>query len=131
MQNTREEKKMNKGICDKIKFMLWGMTSRLKENKDFIIEVTFKFKSGTKDYIGIFDIENEKLNFNGKDEDITIDELPSFIAENSLKYEELEFVIHERGKKYILNADNKNVKTKQVDSKEEKQKTMYFQNLHF
>lgn len=111
---------MNKGICDKIKFMLWGMTSRLKENKDFIIEVTFKFKSGTKDYIGIFDIENEKLNFNGKDEDITIDELPSFIAENSLKYDELEFVIHERGKKYILNADNKNVKTKQVDSKEEK-----------
>lgn len=111
---------MNKGICDKIKFMLWGMTSRLKENKDFIIEVTFKFKSGTKDYIGIFDVENEKLNFNGKDENLPIDELPSFIAENSLKYDELEFVIHERGKKYILNADNKNVKTKQVDSKDDK-----------
>lgn len=111
---------MNKGICDKIKFMLWGMTSRLKENKDFIIDVNFKFKSGTKDYIGIIDIENEKVNFNGKDEKLLIEEIPSYIAEYANKYDELEFIINERGKKYILNADNKNVKTKQVDNKEEK-----------
>lgn len=111
---------MNKGICDKIKFMLWGMTSRLKENKDFINDVTFSFKSGTKDYIGVIDIEEEKINFNGKDEKIRIDDIPSYIAEQAQKYDELEFVINERGKRFILNADNKNVKTKQVDSKEEK-----------
>lgn len=107
---------MNRQICDKIKFMLWGMTSRIEENKDFINSINFLFKSGLKEYKGIYSIDEKKVNFNGKDTGLSIADIPQYIAEESTNYDSLEFFIDERGKTTILYADNKGVKTKQVDS---------------
>lgn len=109
---------MNKQICDKIKLMLWGMTARLKENSEFIKEVSFTFKSGLKEYIGIYMIDETLVNFNGRDEKLTIDGIPEYISALSLNYNTLEFVVDERGKRTIIYADNKNVKTKSMDSKD-------------
>lgn len=112
---------MNKQICDKIKFMLSGMTYRIKENSDFIKEISFVFKSGLKDYKGVYDGVTQVSNFNGKDDEITIDDLPEYISKHSMNYESLEFKLNERGKVTVLLADNKNVKTKQSDSISEKE----------
>jgi hypothetical protein len=37
----------------------------MEENSDFIREVTFLFKSGLKEYKGIYDLEKGIVNFNG------------------------------------------------------------------
>lgn len=112
---------MNKQICDKIKFMLSGMAYRIKENSDFIKEINFIFKSGLKEYRGIYNLEGEIANFNGKSEAVKIDELPEYISKHSMNYEGLEFKVNERGKVTVLLADNKSVKTKQLDSVNEKE----------
>lgn len=112
---------MNKQICDKIKFMLSGMAYRIKENRDFIKEVSFVFKSGLKEYSGVYNPETQISNFSGKDDAVEIDALPEYISKQSMNYESLEFRINERGKVTVLEADNKNVKTKQLDSFGEKE----------
>jgi SAM-dependent methyltransferase len=101
--------------------MLSGMTYRIKENSDFIREIGFTFKSGLKEYKGVYDAETQISNFNGKDENVKIDELPEYISKHSINYESLEFKLDERGKVTVLIADNKNVKTKQLDSINEKE----------
>jgi SAM-dependent methyltransferase len=106
---------MNKQICDKIKFMLWGLTSRIEENKDFIKAITFSYKSGLKEYSGVYDLEREIVNFNGKDENLIVTDIPDYISTQSANYETLEFVLEERGRATIITADNKNVKTRQVE----------------
>lgn len=112
---------MNKQVCDKIKFMLSGISYRIKDNNDFIRDINFVFKSGLKEYKGIYNAESQISNFNGKDDDVKIDELPEYISKHSMNYESLEFRLNERGRITVLQADNKNVKTKQVDSDNEKE----------
>lgn len=111
---------MNKQTCDKIKLMLWGISSRIEENKEYIKEVKFTFKSGLKEYPGKYFYEEERVNFNGSDNRILIGELSDFIAKEAMNYESLEFILEERGRATIVTADNKNVKTKQVDRLGEK-----------
>lgn len=106
---------MNKQTCDKIKLILWGIVPRIKENTDFIKSITFSFKSGLKEYSGIYNSESMLVDFNGKQNKISIDELPQFISDVSLNYDTLEFILSERGKSTVINADNKNVKSKQID----------------
>lgn len=126
---------MNKQTCEKIKFMLFGMSSRIHENKDFVKNVYFIFKSGLKEYKGIYSIDERKVNFNGKDDKVNINDIPEYIAANSLNYESLEFYLEERGKTTILYADNKNVKTKHideaVDGKNERAKTSQILNRNY
>lgn len=116
---------MNKQIADKIKFILWGLSSRIEENRDYIKSISFTFKSGLKEYRGVYYYEKEILNFNGKDNKVLISELADFVKEEALNYESLEFVLEERGKATIVKADSKGVNTKLVerletaDSKEE------------
>lgn len=110
---------MNKQSAGKIKFMLQGLTIRVEENRDYIGTINFKFKSGLKEYKGIYDFEKGILNFNGRTEKIDIKMLPDFISNESINYDALEFTIEERGQTVILYADNKNVKTKQVDKKDD------------
>lgn len=107
---------MNKQICDKIKLMLWGLTSRIEENRDFIKSVSFKFKSGLKEYEGRYDLEKEVVNFNGRTISAPINGVADFVSLEALKYEFLEFILEERGRATIVSADNKNVKTRQVDN---------------
>lgn len=114
---------MNKQTCDKIKLMLWGINSRIEENRDYIKGIRFKFKSGLKEYEGTYFYEEEKINFNGSSNRISPNELSDYIAREALSYDSLEFVLEERGRATIVTADNKNVKTKQVDKLEDKKES--------
>lgn len=110
---------MNKNIADKIQFMLSGIISRYNENKDYIIAVKFSFKSGTKEYKGNYNFEGEELVFNGVKEKINIQGLAAKVSSESLNYDSLQFILEERGKATILDADQKNVKIKQADKAQE------------
>lgn len=109
---------MNKQGCEKIKFILWGLSGRIEENKEYIKGITFVFKSGLKEYKGVYDIDSEILNFNGKDEKVDLESLVDYITNEAKNYEALEFTLEERGKTTIITADNKGVKTKQLDKVE-------------
>lgn len=115
--------------------MLFGMTSRIQENRDFIKNVYFIFKSGLKEYKGIYSIDDSKANFNGKDEEVNINDIPEYISAYSLSYDNLEFYLEERGKTTILYADNKNVKIKHIDEvfdeKNEMAKTSQILNRNY
>jgi SAM-dependent methyltransferase len=106
---------MNKQTCDKIKLLLWGLGSRIEENKEYIKGISFTFKSGLKEYKGIYNIENNILNFNGKNENFAFAEIIELINVEALNYEAFEFILEERGKTTLVTADNKNVKTKTID----------------
>lgn len=107
---------MNKQTCDKIKLIIWGIIPRIKENSDFIKGITYSFGSGLKKYEGSFDPEGMIIRFNGKSSSLNIDDLPEYIANEALNYDTFEFVLSERGKSTIINADNKSVRSRQVDS---------------
>jgi SAM-dependent methyltransferase len=106
---------MNQQICDKIEFILWGLGSRIEENKEYIKNISFTFKSGLKEYKGTYSLEKESINFNGKAMKITVTELALYIKKEAANYEALEFILVDRGKTTVVNADGKSVKTKQVD----------------
>lgn len=110
---------MNKQTCDKIKLMLWSLGSRIEENTDYIKSIYFVFKSGLKEYKGIFNLDSHSLNFNGRDISIETDKLADYVSNEALNYESLEFVVEERGKTTIVTADNKGVKTKLQDQEQE------------
>ncbi len=117
---------MNKNICDKIKFVLWGISGRIKENIDFIKEVRFIFKTGLKNFEGEYNVEKNTILFNGKEETLDIDALPDYIAKEALNYESLDFIVEERGYATVITANSKEVKTKKVESikkKEDKNST--------
>ncbi|SKA85185.1 Methyltransferase domain-containing protein [Caloramator quimbayensis] len=109
---------MKKQSVEKINFMLQGMINRAFENEDFLKKIYFSFKSGLKEYKGIYDIEKKIISFNGKNERIEFSKLSSYICDEALKYDSLEFSVEERGKTSILYADNKGIKIKQSDDKE-------------
>ncbi|WDU83745.1 methyltransferase [Caloramator sp. Dgby_cultured_2] len=106
---------MNKQICEKIKFMLSAIIIRAEENSDFIKGIDFTFKSGGKEFKGVYDIDKNMLCYNGQNLNIKLNDLRNFIADESIKYDSLELRLLERGKTTILSADNKNVKIKNID----------------
>lgn len=120
---------MNTQICNKIKFMLGGIIPRIVENKDFIKEVTFIFKSGLKEYKGKYDIESGELNFNGKDQNIAVEKLCDVVASEASKYDELHFNVFERGKCISLIADSKNVKILNTEESESLDETKKHQSM--
>ncbi|MDO6353511.1 SAM-dependent methyltransferase [Caloramator sp. CAR-1] len=106
---------MNKQTCEKIKFMLSAIIIRAEENSDFIKGIDFTFKSGGKEFKGVYDIDKNMLCYNGQNLNIKLNDLRNFIADESIKYDSLELRLLERGKTTILSADNKNVKIKNID----------------
>ncbi|MEF9934050.1 MAG: SAM-dependent methyltransferase [Clostridium sp.] len=106
---------MNKGICDKLKLILWGLSGRIEENIDYINSIKFTFKTGLKCFNGEYNLENKTLHFNGVSKDVSIGSLPDAISNEAMNYDELEFVLEERGAATIVTANTKEVKTRKVD----------------
>lgn len=106
---------LNKQAINKLKFMLSSIIIRAEENVDFLKGVEISFKSGNREYKGIYDIDNKNLFYNGQNFKIELSELCDFICGEALKYDSLEFSLFERGKTTILMADNKNIKIKNID----------------
>lgn len=112
---------MNKGICDKIKLVLWGLSGRIEENIDYIKKINFIFTTGLKNFEGEYLVDSNKVLFNGREEKLGISNLPEFISSEALNYDSLEFVLEERGSATIVTADSKEVKTKKVEKLEKKE----------
>ncbi|KMT20861.1 class I SAM-dependent methyltransferase [Clostridium cylindrosporum] len=117
---------MNKGICDKLKLVLWGLSGRIEENIDYIRQVKFTFVTGLKKIEGEYLLDKKAVIFNGKEEDITIGNLPDYISKEALNYDSLEFVLEERGSAVVVTADAKEVKTKKLDKLEKKEDKSVF-----
>ncbi|QCX34597.1 SAM-dependent methyltransferase [Caloramator sp. E03] len=109
---------MKKQAIEKLGFMLQGMITRADENKSYLKAIFFIFKSGLKQYKGIYDIEKSLLNFNGKNEYMKLTNIPQYVCMEAFNYDSIEFVIEERGRKSILYADNKGVKIIKDDKEE-------------
>ncbi len=109
---------MKKTTCDKIKFMLLGITGRYEEKKDYFIKMQIAFKSGAKTFKGEvlpadggFDV-----TVNGVKSTTDLSGVADLIAAESAKYEALVFTYTERGTDLILEADDRSVRTKQTDN---------------
>ncbi|MEG0372205.1 MAG: SAM-dependent methyltransferase, partial [Clostridium sp.] len=106
---------MNKGICDKLKLILWGLSGRIEENVEYINSVRFTFKTGLKSFNGEYDLESKVLHFNGVDKKVEIGSLQEAISSEAANYDELEFIVEERGEATIITANSKEVKTRKVE----------------
>lgn len=112
---------MNKNQCNKLKFMLTGIQSRLEENLSFFKEMEFSYKSGKKSYGGKVTLEDGafRLFFNGESKTMNTDALFSFFVQEGAKYESFTLFYRERGYQMELMADEKNIKTKKTEEKQE------------
>lgn len=107
---------MNKNSAQKLKVFMYGLASRIIDNKDYFCDININLKSGTKYFTAKVDLVENKLevNFNADIKSIEIEEITDFVFENSLIYDEIELTYNERGESLILKADNKNVSMKNI-----------------
>lgn len=112
---------MNKQSISKLNLFLIGLKNRFEENLDIFKGITVIYKAGLKNFkgIGTYDSGKIKFNFNGKTESLSIDELVDKLCSNALNYDSVTLTYSERGTDILIEADNKNVKMKNIDIKEE------------
>jgi len=98
--------------------MLWGITGRYAEKKDYFVKMTLEFKSGTKTFCGeVLPSENGfAVSLNGVNSTVEANAVSDLIAGECAKYEALVFTYVERGTNLILEADDRNVRTRQTDN---------------
>lgn len=118
---------MKKQNINKLKLFFMGLESRFGENENIFKELSFKFKTGLKEFKGIGKYEDGKIkyNFNGKTNIVSFKEMLDSIARESEEYDVLELIYSERGNNVLISADNKNVTMKnvQVTEKDDGEKT--------
>lgn len=112
---------MNKQVINKLTLFLTGIQQRYKDNIDFFKKISFKFKSGNKEFIGSVWAEGDflNLNFNTYTQKINIDKLAEKISQYAKDYDNLVFTYEERGSTIIIEADDKNVKMRTKNSNKE------------
>lgn len=112
---------MNKQIISKLNLFLIGLKNRFEENLDIFKGITVIYKAGLKNFkgIGTYDSGKIKFNFNGKTESLSIDELVDKLCSDAINYDSVTLTYTERGTDILIEADNKNVKMKNIDIKEE------------
>jgi SAM-dependent methyltransferase len=115
---------VDKQSLQKLKLMLTGITYRLREEKDYFINLEGSFKSGTKNFPlkctfkdGMLDIKFEGRSITAKPE-----EVPDILTDFASRFEKVSLVYNARGESLIIDADGKNVKmqTKQLEENKEK-----------
>ncbi|MBV7276663.1 SAM-dependent methyltransferase [Clostridiaceae bacterium UIB06] len=112
---------MNKQSISKVNLFLIGLKSRLEENLDIFKNITVVYKTGLKNFkgIGTYDSDKIKFNFNGKTESLSMDGLTTKLCDTAVNYDSMILTYSERGTDILIEADNKNVKMKNIDIKEE------------
>lgn len=110
---------MNKQTLNKLSFFFMGIENRFKENSSIFLDITVEFTAGLKKFKGIAKLKENILsfNFNGKTNSFTIEQLTKNIIAESEHYESLLFTYNERGGGVLIEASNKNVSLKNIDSK--------------
>lgn len=112
---------MNKQNVAKLNLFLIGLSSRFSENIDIFKGIKVTYKAGLKNFNGVgkYDNGNIKFNFNGTTNSISINKLIEIVCTEALNYDSLTLVYSERGTDILIEADNTNVKMKNIDVKDE------------
>lgn len=112
---------MNKQNVSKLNLFLIGLSSRFSENSDIFKGIKVTYKAGLKNFNGIgkYDNGNIKFNFNGTTNSISIDKLVEIVCTEALNYDSLTLTYSERGTDILIEADNTNVRMKNIDVKDE------------
>ena len=121
---------MNKQTISKLNLFLIGLKSRFDENNSIFKNIKVTYKVGLKDFKGIghYDSGNIKFNFNGRTEILSISDLINKICSDSINYDSVTLVYSQRGTDILIEADNKNVKMKNIEIKEEDEKDLLSSN---
>lgn len=121
---------MNKQSISKLNLFLIGLKSRFEENMTIFKNIKITYKIGLKNFKGIgkYEFGNIKFNFNGITESLSIDELLNKICLDSANYDSLTLTYSERGTDILIEADNKNVKMKNIETKDEDEKDQQVSN---
>lgn len=117
---------MNKQTISKLNLFLIGLKSRFEENSNIFKNIKITYKAGLKDFKGTgkYESPNIKFNFNGRTEILSIDDLINKICNDSTNYDSVTLIYRERGTDILIEADNKNVKMKNIEIKEEDSKDL-------
>lgn len=112
---------MNKQNIIKFELFLLGLQNRFNENSSIFKGINITYTSGLKEFRGTGEYENGKIkyNFNGKTDIYGIKELVGKVCNEALSYDAVSFIYQERGTDILITADNKQVKMKNVEVKEE------------
>lgn len=103
---------MNKKNIEKLKFFISGLQSRFYQNSSIFKNITVIYKVGLKQFKGIGEYQNSKINynFNGKSTLLDINPLFDLILTDLKNYDSILLTYNERGTIININADNKDVK---------------------
>ena len=103
---------MNKKNIEKLKFFISGLQSRFDQNSSIFKNITVIYKVGLKQFKGIGEYQNSKINynFNGKSTLLDINPLFDLILTDLENYDSIVLTYNERGTIININADNKDVK---------------------
>ncbi len=109
---------MNKQTASKEEFFIHGLMSRYTDGPEFFEGLNCAFKSGTKTFEFTAESSEGKFSFIflGKKNLLTSDELIAFIVAMIPDYDSMVLTYNERGKGYIVEADEKRVTTKTGDA---------------
>lgn len=114
---------MNKNNINKIKLFFMGLTNRFNENKDFFIELSFVFKSGLKNFRGLYkEIDGKYIySFNAVKKEVSFNDVLVEILNEAKAHEEVTINYDERGHRVEIVANEKEVK---LSNKELSQNTL-------
>lgn len=119
---------MNKKNVSKLELFFSGLVMRMEENKDFFIDMSISYKSGTKLFDALVTYHNGFiLDYQATKKNITTTELNEHIRLQSPNYEEVIVRYQERGTTIVIEADDRRVCMKYEDSLEKKDKTSVIQ----
>jgi trans-aconitate methyltransferase len=112
---------MNKQNIAKLNLFLMGLINRFEENSSIFKNIMVTFNTGLKEFKGTGTFENGDIvyNFGGNTKMLPIDELFKSICSEASKYDSLSLIYGERGTDILITADNKSVKMKNIEIKEE------------
>lgn len=112
---------MNKQSITKLQLFLLGLQNRFNESSSIFKGINVTYTAGLKEFKGTGEYEQGKIkyNFNGKTDSYTINELMEKICSDASSYDAVSFIYSERGTDILITADNKQVKMKNIEVKEE------------
>lgn len=108
---------MNKQSIAKLELFLKGLEERILGQEEYFIGINAEYKSGLKSYPAEITLKDKKIviQFAGRTEKVEISWLSARLAKFAENYDSLQLTYKERGTTILIEADNKNVKTKYID----------------
>ena len=98
-----------------------GMNSRYLEQKDFFIKAEFTFTSGTKQFKGEYVNINDELRyiFKGESQSMSFQDMLNKLMSEAALYDSLNLRYIQRGTIVVIEANDKQVTTRNEDASEE------------